>query len=188
MRPPPSRQFRVYLQWDSHRFRLIDVFWENATNSSLETRMAPLLAIANTNRSTWRYPNTAEGAECECGHRPKRASDMLSDNRHRLACYIGRRSVRQSEQMLSDLRAAYDSCPWCPALLSSFGLDRAAKHFTRHLSRDSQRCPRADYESIILSGELEQHILRNHAIPTLGTLLEIRYCYECRYFCNNTLE
>lgn len=151
-----------------------------------DTRTPPRVPSANA--ATGRSGELPRRRTCDSDTNRDRASDMLSDNRHRLACYIGRRSVRQSEQMLSDLRAAYDSCPWCPALLSSFGLDRAAKHFTRHLSRDSQRCPRADYESIILSGELEQHILRNHAIPTLGTLLEIRYCYECRYFCNNTLE
>lgn len=111
-----------------------------------------------------------------------RVHDMLSDNRHRLACYMDRQSALQRDRMVSDSRATYDSCPWpsCPVPLSSFGLDRAAKHFTKHLSRDSQ-C-----ESVISATEMEQHILRNHSIPSLGTLPDVRYCYECRYFCSNT--
>ncbi|PIA93163.1 hypothetical protein CB0940_05062 [Cercospora beticola] len=64
-RPVPSAVFDRYLQWDTDRSRIIQMFYKRKPEQGLqlEDMLEPLTSIAGTDSSTWRYPETVLGSD-----------------------------------------------------------------------------------------------------------------------------
>ena len=75
-RPPANDTFKLYLQWDPDRSKVIDNFYHHSLDHHprIDKIIESLVALAHSQRSTWRYTGTVVCSDgtCYCGHSQSR--------------------------------------------------------------------------------------------------------------------